>query len=469
MAAYVNSSKARFCVRRDLQIEGMEFFETYAPVVQWSTVCALLVMSIVLNLATQQIDFSNAFCQADIDEEVYVEMPKDFGDPRGRDMVLWLNKSLYGTKQAPRTWFLKLKECLEQRGFTQSLLDPCLFIHADMVYLVYVDDSILIGRDRTKIDAMIENLAIDLELTREGDLAAFLGIQINKSTENGSLKLTQEGLIKRVLQATGLEDCRASSTPANKETLGTDKDGPPTTETWNYRSVVGMLLYLASNSRPDIAFAVHQCARFSHCPRATHEIAVKKICRYLKGSFDQGIIITPTRPDAFDIECFCDSDFVGLFGSEENTDPVCSCSRTGYVITLAGCPLLWVSKLQTTTALSTMEAEYQALSASCRDLSPLRHIIQEASTALHIGKGSAVRSFSKVYEDNSACLSQATMPKMTPRTKHIAVAYHWFREYVLSGVLQIVKVDTAANLADIFTKGLVADKFTAIRKQLCGW
>ena len=99
----------------------MDFFETYAPVVQWSTVRALLVMSIVLNLATQQIDFSNAFCQADIDEEVYVEMPKDFGDPRGRDMVLLrLNKSLYGTKQAPKTWFFKLnfklKECLEQQG-----------------------------------------------------------------------------------------------------------------------------------------------------------------------------------------------------------------------------------------------------------------------------------------------------------------------------------------------------------------
>jgi len=111
--------------------------------------------------------------------------------------------------------------------------------------------------------------------------------------------------------------------------------------------VVGMLLYLASNSRPDIAFAVHQCARFSHCPCSTHEIAVKKICRYLlKGRFDQGIIFTPT-PDAFDIECYCDSDFVGLFGSEDDsTDPVCcsSCSRTGYVILplldvpSSGCP-----------------------------------------------------------------------------------------------------------------------------------
>jgi len=122
---HVRKCKARFCVRGDLQKEGIDYFETYAPVVQWSTVRALLVMSVVLGLETQQIDFSNAFCQADITEELYVETPKDFGDLQGRDMVMKLNKSLYGTKQAPRTWFLKLKECLEHRGFRQSELDPC--------------------------------------------------------------------------------------------------------------------------------------------------------------------------------------------------------------------------------------------------------------------------------------------------------------------------------------------------------
>jgi hypothetical protein len=336
-----------------------------------------------------------------------------------------------------------------------------------MVYLNYVDDGILLSRDGCKIESMIDDLKTELELTREGDLSAFLGIQITKSPLDGSLTLTQEGLIQRVLLATGLQNSNPSTTPANKETLGTDKNGLIAQETWNYRSVVGMLLYLASNSRPDIAFAVHQCARFSHCPRASHEIALKKICRYLHGTSTQGLIFRPSKE--FSIDCYVDSDFSGLFGTEDSQDPICAKSRTGYVITLAGCPLLWVSKLQTTIALSTMEAEYQALSASCRDLIPLRHTVKEASDALGISKDFKVHSHSTIYEDNSACQSQATAPKMTPRTKHIAVTYHWFREFVASGDLQVVKVNSENNLSDILTKGLVAEKFTAIRKLLCGW
>ena len=398
-----------------------------------------------------------------------MEMPKDFGDKNGCDMVLKLNKSLYGTRQAPRAWFLKLKECLEKRGFRQSRLDPCFFIHKDMIYLNYVDDGILLSCHGAKLDAMIADVKTELELTREGDLSAFLGIQIQKCPDSGSLHLTQEGLIKQILDATKLEDCNPSKTPANKEMLGTDMNGAPAQELWNYHYIVGMLLYLASNSHPDIAFAVHQCARFSHCPRASHEVAVKKICRCLKGTINQGIWYQPTSE--FALDCYVDSDFSGLFGTESSDDLVCAKSCTGYVITLSGCPLLWVSKLQSTIALSTMEAEYQALSASCCDIIPLQHIVQEAAEALEISTEAilAVHSHSTIYKDNSACLSQATMPKMTPRTKHIAVLYHWFCEYVVSGILRILKVDTHENLADIFTKGLVTERFTAIRKLLCGW
>ena len=168
---------------------------------------------------------------------------------------------------------------------------------------------------------------------------------------------------------TGVQTCALPISPANKEALGSDSNGPPAQEHWDYRSVVGMLMYLASNSCPDIAFAVHQCARFSHCPKASHEVAVKKICQYLKGTLNRGIIYTPTS--SFSVDCYCDSDFVGLFGRELSNDPICAKSCTGYVITLSGCPLLWVSKLQRTIALSTMEAEYTALSSSCRDLIPL--------------------------------------------------------------------------------------------------
>ena len=183
----------------------------------------------------------------------------------------------------------------------------------------------------------------------------------------------------------------------------------------------------------------------------------------------QGIRYCPTNE--FAIGCFVDSDFAGQFGSESSDDPICARSCTGYIITLSGCPLLWVSKLQSTIALATMEAEYQALSASCFDIITFHHIIQEVAQALEISTYAtlAVRSHSTIYKDNSAYLSQATLPKMIPQTKHIAVLYYWFCKYVVSGILCILKVDTNENLADIFTKGLVPEKMTVICKLLGGW
>ena len=157
-----------------------------------------------------------------------------------------------------------------------------------------------------------------------------------------------------------MSDCNACQTPASTTNLGLDADGKPYHEDWDYASVVGMLMYLANNSRPDIAFAVHQCARFTHSPKESHASAVKKILRYLKGTATQGMTISPSSP--FQIDCYVDADFAGLFGIESDQDPICVKSRTGYLIMFMNCPLVWKSSLQTQIALSTMEAEYIALS-----------------------------------------------------------------------------------------------------------
>ena len=186
--------------------------------------------------------------------------------------------------------------------------------------------------------------------------------------------------------------------------------------------------------------------------KASHEVAVKKICWYLKGTMHQGIIYTPTS--TFSVDCYCDSDFVGLFGHEQSHDPICAKSCTGYVITLSGCPLQWVSKLQTTIALSTMEAEYQALSSSCCDLIPPCQMIEVASKALHVSQDSSVTSYSTIYEDKSSCLFQANLPKMTPCTKHIAVVYHWFCEFVVSGILCILQVTLLKTWLIFLQRGL---------------
>ena len=478
--------KARYCVRGDLQKEGIDYFETYAPVVQWSTVRLILTLILAKGWVTKQVDYTNAFAQAVLKEEVYIEAPRGFARSDGKD-VLKLNNSLYGLKQAPKTFYEKLRDGLLERGFVQSMIDPCLFMKHDMICVIYVDDTIITGPDAKAIEDLISSLGVaeeeqihTFELRDEGEVGAFLGIQIERQC-NDSFILTQTGLIKKVLTTAGMENSKATvKTPAATTPLGLDLDGQPFDEDWDYPVIIGMLMYLAQNSRPDIAYAVHQCARFTHSPKHSHAVAVKRILRYLNSTKTKGMTLRPNQ--SLIIDCYVDADFAGLWNVEHDQDPLCVKSRSGFLITFMGCPLHWVSKLQTQIALSTMEAEYIALSQAMRELIGLREMLKEIYTTT-FNTPQAIKSLkfqaisktfgeipsSTVHEDNEACLRFATVPKMSPRTKHIAIPYHFFREKVANGEIHIVGIGTDSQLADQFTKGLPQDKFLRDRKQLVGW
>jgi hypothetical protein len=476
--------KARYCVRGDLQTEGVYYFDTYAPVVQWSTVRILLSLILSNGWTTKKVDYTNAFAQAEIQEEVYIEPPKGFENRDKLDKVLHLLKSLYGLKQAPKTFFEKLRAGLLERGFQQSDHDPCLFMKKDMICVVYVDDTIITGPDSVAIDKEIVGLGVSkdeqchkFELRDEGEVGDFLGIRIEKAGPK-KFHLTQTGLINKVLKEVDMENCNTVNTPALTTPLGIDKLDEPFNEDWDYASIVGMLMYLANNSRPDIAYAVHQCARFTHCQRNSHSVAIKRILRYLQGTKTNGMFIEPSQK--LQVDCYVDADFAGLWGVEDDQNPICVKSRTGYLIMFMGCPLQWVSKLQTQIALSTMAAEYIALSQSMRDLSGIREIIREMNNYVFLGnmKDPVIRAHSKtfveipqsnVYEDNSACLKFATMPKMSPRTKHIAILYHFFRSKVESLQVKVIAINTENQLGDQFTKGLPEPKFVKDRYRLMGW
>ena len=232
--------------------------------------------------------------------------------------------------------------------------------------------------------------------------------------------------------------------------------------------MVGMLLYLSSNSRPDIQFAVHQCARFTHSPKQSHALAIKRIARYLIGTKDKGLTFLP-NPN-IKLDCYVDADFAGLWGFEEDQDPVCVKSRTGYVFTIAGAPIHWSSKLQTEIALSTLEAEYIALSTAMREMLPLRRLFAEIGIRMKLRLESRGLLHSTIFEDNNGCLALATAPKLTPRTKHIAVKYHFFKSHIGEGTgIQIAKIESKLQKADIFTKGLPMEDFVSIRGLLMGW
>lgn len=406
--------------------------------------------------------------------DMYLELPANFQAPNKSDSVLKLKKSLYGSIFAPKLFYEKLSKGLEDRGFVKSRMDPCMFISKKVVVQCYVDDLNIYSPETKYIDALLKSFAEDgdeynWEMTSNGTVSEFLGIDIFCDGDNW--EFTQSGLIQNILSTTGMLNIGASSksSPTNSDgrPLGSDKYGPSAKEPWSYKSVIGMLLYLAGNSRPDIAFAVHQCARFSHSPKVSHEQAVLCICRYLLGTMDKGIIYTPSKE--LSVDCYVDADFAGLYGTETSDDPICAKSRTGYIILLANCPLLWVSKLQTEVTLSTLESKFVALSQSFRSLIAVQDLLAETLKGLDIPVTVHSRIKSTVFEDNSGCLKLAMTKRLTPRTRHIAVKYFWFLEKIDQGLAEVVKVDTKLQKADIFTKSLQPQPFISIRKLLCGW
>jgi hypothetical protein len=325
----IKKLKARFCVCGDRQIENVDFFSTFAPVVNWTIVRLLLILSVLLGLSTRQVNYTAAFVQAPIKEKVYVDMPRGFADA---GKCLKLNRSLYGLKQSPKTFFEFLKGNLESIGFkSNDELDPCLFISDKVICLVYVDDTLFYSPRPEYIDEVIKQLQdpnqCNMELEVEEDVAGFLGVDIkDRRHVDGTYKLTQPGLATRIVEALNIDHLPKKETPAIKEPVVKDVDGDPPNGTYSYSSVIGMMQYLQGHSRPDITYAVSSCARFVHNTRRSHEIALERIGQYLKGTLEEGLVLKPDT-DHMNIDCYVDNDFAGLWPWEDKTDPSCVKSR----------------------------------------------------------------------------------------------------------------------------------------------
>ena len=236
--------------------------------------------------------------------------------------------------------------------------------------------------------------------------------------------------------------------------------------------MVGMLLYLATCTRPDIAYAVSQVARFSSSPKQSHVSAIKTIIRYLKRTIDQGIIM---RPDGtVNLDAYVDADFAGLHRHEKDYDPTSSKSRTGYFLFLGNCPLYYKSSLQTEISLSTLEAEYSALSACTCTVIFTRNLLQETIEALNLPSHDVTNVECTVWEDNNGALLLATNQKITKRTKYFHMKWHHFWSKVKThenpkGFLNVIKVSTQEQRADYLRKGLPKQTFERVRLLSQGW
>ena len=228
------------------------------------------------------------------------------------------------------------------------------------------------------------------------------------------------------------------------------------------------LLYLSGHSCPDITYAVNCAARYMFCPKQSHELALKQIGWYLKATQSRGLILNPSKE--LKIDCYPDADFAGMYGHEKPTDPACVKSCMGYTITVADCPVIWQSKLQTETALSTMEAEIIALAHSCKELFPIMDMVEFLGKEVGLPIQDTTMKVS-IHEDNAGALvlAETLPPQFTPRSKHYASKTIWFREEIFKRGIKLLKIDTCDQLGDMFTKGLTRSGFEYLHKRLMGW
>ncbi|GJW34408.1 ribonuclease H-like domain-containing protein, partial [Tanacetum coccineum] len=387
-----NQPLRRYVVKGYNQKEGIDFDETFSPVVKIVTVRCLINIVVQNNWSLYQLDINNAFLYGDLDETVYMDLPEGYYSSDDK-RVCKLKKSLYGLKQAPRQWNAKLTQTLVECGFKQSKSDYSLFTKSEkgifLALLVYVDDIIV--------------------------------------TEN-NIDENEYGLLA----------CKPSTTPLEQnlairnEPTDIDKVLDNITE---YQRLIGKLIYL-THTRPDISYSVHCLSQFMHKPLKSHIKIALKVLRYLKSDPEKGIHIV--RQPKASLEAFVDADWAKCLAIKKYV--------TGFCIKLNGSLISWKSKNQHTLTKSSAEAEYKAMASVTSEVTWILKILRD----LEWDKVLPVN----LYCDSQAAIKIIANPVFHERTKHLEIDLHFVREFFLSRVIKTQKISSAVQPADILTKAL---------------
>eukprot|EP00121_Abeoforma_whisleri_P005056 Awhi_evm1s4572 len=430
--------KARLVAQGYDQKLGYDYFQSSSPVMSKPMIRLLLSIAQVLNLNAYQADVKNAYLNSSVKEDIYLKPPHGMNlldEVNITDNELWkLLKAIYGTKQAGRNWFELLSSLIIKQGFVRCQSEPCVFIKLNndgsrIIIGIYVDDIICLAIDEREAKNVLSNILGEIQYEYLGEINHFIGWGVEK--KNKDYVMHQSAYIQSILDEYEMTEAKGKTCPmdflpdANSEPF----DGP-------YQELVGSLLYLSCGTRPDIQFAVNACSRQNKSPTQDGWKCLKNILRYLNGTKDLCLLFK--KSDQIEIKIYVDADYA--------TDVETRRSRTGLVVMINGCPILWDSTMQKSTALSTAEAEYMAMAEGAKVAKWLTTILTELKMNLELPL--------EIYSDNQAAIAIATDYSCSRKAKHIDIRYHFIKEMIEDEKIKVTYCPSNLNIADIFTKPL---------------
>lgn len=436
--------KARLVAQGFSQRFGVDYDEVFAPVARSTTLRILLSYAGKHNFLVKHFDVKTAFLNGHLDEAIYMRQPQGFQDG---NRVLRLKKSLYGLKQAARVWNSTLHNNLTSLLFTQNDSDKCLYVlrerEALCFLIIHVDDLLFASNSLSLIDSVSSALNTKFELKDLGFVRHYLGIDIGRDS-SGNFLLSQERYITKIVSIAGLNDAKGSKIPLDQgyfKFTGLDY----LDNNHEYRQLIGMLLYLTTHSRPDVAACVNILSQCVSKPRQVDLLELRRVIRYLKSTATLKLRLSY---EVLPQELFAYSD------ANWAECPTTRKSNTCLICFFNGGPVSWCCRKQTLVTCSSTEAEYVALSETCKEVIWIKKLIEMFATD---------NSPTLIFTDSQSCIKYIDTDKFSNRSKHIDIKRFFAKDCVSKKLVHLVYIETAENIADLLTKPLGAIRLAYLR------
>ncbi|CAI5962240.1 unnamed protein product [Closterium sp. NIES-65] len=436
--------KARYVARGFSQGQGVDYFQTFSPTPKMTTLRVLLHIATQRDYELHSLDFSTAFLQGSLHEEIWLRRPPGFTGTFPPGTQWSLRRPVYGLRQAPREWHNTLRTTLAALGFAPSTADPSLFLRTDtslpqFYILVYVDDLVFATADTARLAYVKSELLKRHTCTDLGELRSYLGLQITRDRARRTITLTQSHMVQQVLQRFGFTYSSPQATPlSTRHSLSALPSDESVESSGPYPELVGCLMYLMTCTRPDLAYPLSILARYvapgRHRPE--HMAAAKRVLRYLCSTSGMGLVLGGRSPVVL----------TGHADASWADDQATQRSSQGYTFSLGSGSVSWRSTRSSSVLSSSCEAEIYAGAMAAQELRWLTYLLTDL--------GEPPRSPPVLYVDNKAMLALCREQRLEHRTKHIALHYFLARELQQRGQLRLAYVASEANTADVFTKAL---------------